>query len=129
MTTTGRNTEIIIGTERRRRFSPEEKVRIVNEAFSADSSVSQTARKYGIHPAQLYTWRRCMTQGQLSAVDKEENVFPESEKKAMEKKIRELERLLDHKTMEVECLKEAVRIGREKKLISREPLQGVEDFT
>jgi len=70
-----------------------------------------------------------MTQGQLSAVDKEENVFPESEKKAMEKKIRELERLLDHKTMEVECLKEAVRIGREKKLISREPLQGVEDFT
>jgi transposase len=70
-----------------------------------------------------------MTQGQLSAVDKEENVFPESEKKAMEKKIRELERLLGRKTMEVECLKEAVRIGREEKLISREPLQGVEDFT
>lgn len=70
-----------------------------------------------------------MTQGQLSAVGKEENVFPESEKKAMEKKIRELERLLGRKTMEVECLKEAVRIGREKKLISREPLQGVEDFT
>jgi transposase len=86
----------------------------VNEAFSADSSVSQSARKYGIHPAQLYTWRKCMTQGQLSAVDKEENVFPESEKKAMEKKIRELERLLGRKTMEVECLKEAVRIGREK---------------
>jgi len=70
-----------------------------------------------------------MTQGQLSAVDKEENVLPESEKKAMEKKIRELERLLGRKTMEVECLKEDVRIGREKKLISREPLQGVEDFT
>ena len=70
-----------------------------------------------------------MTQGQLRAVDKEQNVFPESEKKAMDKKIRELERLLGRKTMEVECLKEAVRIGREKKLISREPLQGVEDFT
>lgn len=55
-----------------------------------------------------------MTQGQLCAVEKEENVFPESEKRAMEKKIRELERLLGRKTMEVECLKEAVRIGRQK---------------
>lgn len=105
MITTGHTTEIIIGTERRRRFSPEEKVRIVGEAFSAQNSVSQTARQYGIHPAQLYTWRKCMTQGQLSAVDKEENVFPESEKRAMEKKIRDLERLLGRKTMEVECLK------------------------
>jgi transposase len=73
----------------------------VNEAFSADSSTSQTARKYGIHPAQLYTWRKCMTQGQLSAVDKEENVFPESEKKAMDKKIRELERLLGRKATQL----------------------------
>lgn len=69
-----------------------------------------------------------MTQGQLSAVEKEEAVFPESEKKALEKRIRELERVLGRKTLEVECLKEAVKIGREKKLISREPLQGLEDF-
>jgi transposase len=32
------------------------------------------------------------------------------------------------KTEEVEVLKEAVRIGREKKLISRKPLVGIEDF-
>jgi transposase len=117
-----------LGTERRRRFTPEQKVRIVDEAFSAQGSASQAARKYGIHPAQLYTWRKCMTQGQLSAVDMEENVFPESEKRAMEKKIRELERLLGRKTMEVELLKEAVKVGREKKLISREPLPGLEDL-
>jgi transposase len=30
--------------------------------------------------------------------------------------------------MKVEILKEAVRIGREKKLISRAPLSGLEDF-
>ncbi len=70
-----------------------------------------------------------MTQRQLCAVDKEENVFPESEKKTKEKKIRELERLLGRKTIEIECLKEAVRIVREKKLISRESLHGVENFT
>jgi transposase len=31
-------------------------------------------------------------------------------------------------TYEPEVLKEAVRLGREKKLISRAPLRGVEDF-
>jgi len=38
--------------------------------------------------------------------------------------IRELERLLGKKTMEVEILKEAVEIAREKKLISRTLLLG-----
>lgn len=39
-----------------------------------------------------------------------------------------LKRLLGQKTDEVECLQEAVRIDRDKKLISRHPLLGVEDF-
>jgi transposase len=128
VSTTGRKTEIIVGVERRRIFTPEQKVAIVEEAFSPSGSVGNAARKYGMHPAQIYTWRKCMTQGQLSAVEKEEAVFPESEKKALEKRIRELERVLGRKTLEVECLKEAVKIGREKKLISREPLQELEDF-
>ena len=38
------------------------------------------------------------------------------------KRVRELERLLGKKTMEVEILKEAIEIAREKKLISRTPL-------
>ncbi|MCA3086561.1 MAG: transposase [Rhodocyclaceae bacterium] len=78
MSATSHKIEIILGTERRRRFTPEQKVRIVDEAFSAQSSASQAARKHGIHPAQLYTWRKCMRQGQLSAVNKEVNVLPES---------------------------------------------------
>ncbi len=48
-------------------------------------------------------------------------------KKAQDR-IRRLERILGQKTEEVETLKEAVKIGREKKLISRSPLPGVEDF-
>ena len=45
--------------------------------------------------------------------------MPESEVKKLKKQIRELERQLGKKTMEVEILKEAVDIAREKKLISR----------
>lgn len=62
------------------------------------------------------------------AVGSEERVVPESELKAAEDRIRRLERLLGQKTEEVEVLKEAVKIAREKKLISRKPLRGVEGF-
>ena len=69
-----------------------------------------------------------MEQGGLIAVGKEETVVAESELKKAQDRIRRLERLLGQKTEEVEVLKEAVRIGREKKLISRKPLFGIEDF-
>jgi transposase len=42
--------------------------------------------------------------------------------KALKAKIRELERLLGKKTVQVEILKEALELAREKKLISRMPL-------
>lgn len=64
----------------------------------------------------------------LTGVGSEERVTPESEMKKLEDRIERLERLLGRKTEEAEILKEAVRIGREKELISRMPLQGVDDF-
>lgn len=69
-----------------------------------------------------------MEAGSLTAVGSEERVVPESELKAALERIRRLERLLGQKTEEVEVLKEAVKIAREKKLISRKPLRGVEGF-
>ena len=44
------------------------------------------------------------------------------------KRIKKLEQVLGQKTLENEILREAIQIGREKKLISRQPLRGVEDF-
>jgi len=84
-------------------------------------SISAVARKYGIHPNQLFTWRRLMHQGALVAAGANEPVVPLSEAKALRAQVRELERLLGRKTMEVEILKEGLRIAREKKLISRMP--------
>jgi transposase len=50
-------------------------------------------------------------------VGAEESVVPLSEVKELLARIRELERLLGRKTMEVEILKDAVRIAREKKTL------------
>lgn len=69
-----------------------------------------------------------MEDGALTGVGSEERVVAESELKKAQDRIKRLERILGQKTEEVEILKEAVRIGREKKLISRQPLLGVEDF-
>ncbi|KTD46059.1 hypothetical protein Lqui_2549 [Legionella quinlivanii] len=59
---------------------------------------------------------------------KTEEVIPESEAKALKKRIKQLEQVLGQKTLENEILREAVKLGREKKLISRQPLYGISDF-
>ena len=55
---------------------------------------------------------------EIKALDSEENVVPESELKALKNRIKELERALGKKTLEVDTLKELIEVAREKKLIS-----------
>ena len=64
----------------------------------------------------------------MTGVDSEEAVVPVSQLKAAEARIRQLERIIGQKTVDIEILKEAVKLGRKKKLISRQPLVGLEDF-
>jgi transposase len=50
----------IVETGRRRRWSDEEKLRIVTESLAGPRLASATARRHGISPGQLFTWRRQM---------------------------------------------------------------------
>ena len=52
--------EIITSVERRRRWSSAEKERLVAATLEPGASVSAIAREAGIHPGQLYGWRRQM---------------------------------------------------------------------
>ena len=63
-----------------------------------------------------------MQEGGLSAISADEPVVGASEVKQLNHRIRELERLLGCKTLDVEILKEAVEISRSKKRILRSPL-------
>jgi transposase len=120
--------EVMTSKERRRRWAPAEKKHIVQETYEPGVTVSLVARRHGIPPSQLFYWRRRMEEGALTAIGSEEKVIPESQVRELEAKIRRLERILGQKTVDIEILKEAIRIGREKKLISRQPLVGVEGF-
>jgi transposase len=53
-----RRVEVITGTGRRRRFSRDDKARMVEETLVPGAVVSEVARRHGITPQQLFTWRR-----------------------------------------------------------------------
>jgi transposase len=50
--------EVITSVQRRRRWSAAEKERLIAASLEPGSSVSAVAREAGIHPSQLYGWRR-----------------------------------------------------------------------
>jgi transposase len=59
--------EIITGHERRRRWSIEEKLRIVAETEEAGARVTEVAARHGVYPGLLFTWRRQVRDGLLMA--------------------------------------------------------------
>jgi transposase len=48
----------ILGIERRRRWSKDEKSRIVEETLMPGAVVSEVARRHGVAQSLLFTWRR-----------------------------------------------------------------------
>ena len=57
--------EIRSGVGRRRRWSEEEKGRIVAESFAPDAVVSEVARRHEISPQHLFGWRKAARAGRL----------------------------------------------------------------
>ena len=55
----------VIATGARRRWTVEEKQRIVAESFETPRRVSATARRHGLSTGQLFTWRRLARAGRL----------------------------------------------------------------
>ncbi len=115
-TVTNSNVEIYTDSVRRRRWSASEKLRIVEETLYSGDSVSAVARRNGVAPNMLFRWRKLMLEGGSIAVAGDDDVTSNKTVREMEHKIRELERLLGRKTMEVEILKDALEKSRSKKL-------------
>jgi transposase len=111
--------ELITGTARRRYWSTEQKLRIIEESFEPGETVSSVARRNGVAANLLYRWRRLMSEGGVTAVGSDEPVVGNSEVRKLEERVRDLERLLGRKTMENEILREALAKANSKKPILR----------
>jgi transposase-like protein len=65
---------------RRRRWSRSDKQQIVAEKLKLEASVSTVARRGGLHPSQLFTWRRAARDGRLieDSIEFARSSFPQS---------------------------------------------------
>jgi len=58
--------EVFTGAGRRRSWSAAEKAAIIAESYGAGETVCSVARRHGLTPQQLFTWRRLARQAALS---------------------------------------------------------------
>jgi transposase len=59
----------VVELGRRRRWSAEAKLRIVEESFAGWRQASATARRHGISPSLLFAWRKIYRAGALVDVE------------------------------------------------------------
>jgi transposase len=58
--------EILVGRERRRRWSADDKLQVVREAFAPGARVALVARRRDVARSQIYQWRAALREGRLS---------------------------------------------------------------
>jgi len=128
MSNTAERVEVFAGIQRRRRYTAEQKMAVVQEATQPGMTISYVARRHGIAPSLIFGWRRRMSEGGKEAIRADDEVVARVEVLALQRQVRELQRVLGKKTLENEILREAVKVAHEKKLISRLPLLPDEDL-
>lgn len=84
-------------------FKREQIARIQREEITA----AELARELGVQPGLIRRWKYLVTHGSELAVSANEDVVPASQLRSAEQRIRELERALGRKEMELEILRAA----------------------
>lgn len=67
--------EVISGPTGRRTWPDEVKGQVVAESYARDTSASEVARRHGIVPSQLFTWRRQARAGKFAVPVMDDNLF------------------------------------------------------
>jgi len=84
--------EIVTSVQRHRRYTAEEKVRLVEQIMQPGMTVTAVARLHGVSPSLLFQWRRRMAKGRHKAVKVDEMMVPANRARELGHRIRELER-------------------------------------
>lgn len=90
--------------DKRRRFKPEEKARIVLELMSGERTPVEIAAAYGVHPTQIHRWKAEAIENMPSLFTRGANEV-EKMRKEHEVEKDELVKQIGKLTIEVEWLK------------------------
>jgi transposase len=104
--------EIARGADGRRLFTPEFKKAQIGRVIRGEVTQAELCRELDVESSVVRKWRRLVEQGSqaavsAAAVSANEDVVPASQLREAQGRIRELERALGRKTMEVEILQMA----------------------
>jgi transposase len=100
-------------------FSTEFKRETVQRIVNGEKTVAELSRELDIAPSVIRNWKRFAEAGATTAVQASEDVVPASQLREAYAKIRELERALGRKTMEVEILRAAQEIVKKNPSLRR----------
>ncbi len=64
-----RRVEVLTGPGRRRKWSDDDKAKVVAETLEPGAVVAEVARRWQICPQQVFTWRREMRAGIRASLD------------------------------------------------------------
>jgi len=79
---------------KRKRYTAEEKIKILREVLEDGKPISQVADHYGLHPNNIFNWRKQLFEGGLQTFQVKRT---DISAKAEERKIAVLEEKLKHK--------------------------------
>ena len=108
-----RRIELITGTARRRRWSDDERARILAESFEAGANISAVARRHGVNGGLLHYWRKQARTRAREAVQADAPLFiPVAIAKASSDAVGETPRLLSSpgRMIEIETRGALVRV-------------------
>ena len=70
---------------KRRRFSADFKAKVALEAIAGELTMSELAKKHGVHPNMISGWKRQATEGMAGLFDKRQESAAQSQQSEVEK--------------------------------------------
>ena len=95
------------GSDGRRYFTAEFKQAQLTRVAREELTFAELSRELAVSPSVLRRWHRLSTNGSAAAVGADEEVVPASALRVAQQRIKELERALGKKAMEIEILQAA----------------------
>ena len=92
-----------------RRWTPEDKTRIVMESLTTNITVAELCRKYNLNPNVFYNWKQKFIEGGKSALSgsSKDNI-----NKDLETENERLKRIIGEQTIAIDAFKKTLETGR-----------------